>query len=166
MILQKKFHSFVFAPLSCWGFIVTLVCTQRFDRKSIFTDVLTSIFLKKEPPLSDEKWAALLIYSSFFLTFKYLWILFLVLFETQFHFIFYNSDICTVTKVIYPKYSKHYPYTVASTIDCGYSKMLNHGFFFHFSSLYSAPYIELYVCLYISDCNNCNLGPLYIDQWI
>ena len=30
-------------------------------------------------------------------------------------------------KVIYPKYSKHWPYTVASTIDCGCSKMLNHG---------------------------------------
>ena len=87
MILQKWFHSFVFAPLSCWGFIVTLVCTQRFDRKSTFADVLTSIFLKKEPPLNDEKWAALLIYSCFFMTFKYLWILFLVLFETQFHFI-------------------------------------------------------------------------------
>ena len=30
-------------------------------------------------------------------------------------------------KVIYPKYSKYWPYTVASTIDCGCSKMLNHG---------------------------------------
>ena len=29
------------------------------------------------------------------------------------------------SKVIYPKYSKHWPYTVAHTIDC--SKMLNHG---------------------------------------
>ena len=53
MILQKWFHSFTFAPLSCWGFIVTLVCTQRFDRKSTFTDVLTSIFLKKRTP---SKW--------------------------------------------------------------------------------------------------------------
>ena len=27
----------------------------------------------------------------------------------------------------YPKYSKHWPYTVADTIDCVCSKMLNHG---------------------------------------
>ena len=33
----------------------------------------------------------------------------------------------TVVKVIYPKYSKHWPYTVAHTIDCVCSKMLNHG---------------------------------------
>ena len=31
------------------------------------------------------------------------------------------------TKVIYSKYSKHWPYTVAYTIDCVCSKMLNHG---------------------------------------
>ena len=30
-------------------------------------------------------------------------------------------------KVMYPKYSKHWPYTVAHTIDCVYCKMLNHG---------------------------------------
>ena len=30
-------------------------------------------------------------------------------------------------KVIYPKYSKHLPYTVAHAIDCVCSKMLNHG---------------------------------------
>ena len=30
-------------------------------------------------------------------------------------------------KVIHPKYSKHWPYTVAKTIDCLCSKMLNHG---------------------------------------
>ena len=30
-------------------------------------------------------------------------------------------------KVIYTKYSKHWPYTVAHTIDCVCSKMLNHG---------------------------------------
>ena len=30
-------------------------------------------------------------------------------------------------KVIYPKYSKHWPYTVAYTIDYVCSKMLNHG---------------------------------------
>ena len=39
-------------------------------------------------------------------------------------------DLCLfshVTKVIYPKHSKHWPYTVAHTIDCVCSKMLNHG---------------------------------------
>ena len=30
-------------------------------------------------------------------------------------------------KVIYPKYSKHWPYTMAHTIDCVCSKILNHG---------------------------------------
>ena len=30
-------------------------------------------------------------------------------------------------KVIYTKYSKHWPYTVAHTNDCVCSKMLNHG---------------------------------------
>ena len=35
--------------------------------------------------------------------------------------------IDTEGKFIYPKYSKHYPYTVAHTIDCGCSKVLNHG---------------------------------------
>ena len=33
----------------------------------------------------------------------------------------------TNSKVIYPKYSKHWPYTVAYTIDCVCSKVLNHG---------------------------------------
>ena len=36
-------------------------------------------------------------------------------------------SICSYPKVIYPKYSKHLPYTVAHTIDCVCSKMLNHG---------------------------------------
>ena len=33
----------------------------------------------------------------------------------------------TSDKVIHPKYSKHLPYTMASTIDCVWSKMLNRG---------------------------------------
>ena len=32
----------------------------------------------------------------------------------------------TASKVIYTKYSKHWPHTVAHTIDCVCSKMLNH----------------------------------------
>ena len=51
-------------------------------------------------------------------------------------------------KVINLKYSKHWPYTVAHTINCVFSKMLNHGlnmsYFFHFSNLNPATYIELY----------------------
>ena len=39
------------------------------------------------------------------------------------------------TKVIKPKYSKHQLYTVAHTIDCVCSKMLNHGLFFTVSHL-------------------------------
>ena len=38
-----------------------------------------------------------------------------------------NLQYNTLGKVMHPKYSKHLPYTVASTIDCGCSKMLNHG---------------------------------------
>ena len=33
----------------------------------------------------------------------------------------------STAKVIHPKYSKHWPYTVAYKIDCVCSKMLNHG---------------------------------------
>ena len=34
---------------------------------------------------------------------------------------------CIQAKFIYPKYSKHWPYLLAYTIDCDCSKMLNHG---------------------------------------
>ena len=56
-------------------------------------------------------------------------------------------------KVIYPKYSKHWPYTVASTIDCGCSKMLdhglNHGFFLSLFKLIPCPihWIVYALCL-------------------
>ena len=39
----------------------------------------------------------------------------------------YFHNIHVLFNVIYPKYSKHLPYTVAHTIDCVCSKMLNHG---------------------------------------
>ena len=39
-----------------------------------------------------------------------------------------HVTIAVLGKVIYPKYSqKHWPYTLAHTIDCVCSKMLNHG---------------------------------------
>ena len=57
--------------------------------------------------------------------------------------------LCLV-KVIYTKYSKTWPYTVAHTIDCVCSKInnswFNPWFSFYFSSLYPAPYIEWYMC--------------------
>ena len=49
------------------------------------------------------------------------------------------SKIGLELKVIYPKYSKHWPYTVASTIDCGCSKMLFHGLFLSLFKLIPCP---------------------------
>ena len=53
-------------------------------------------------------------------------------------------------KVIYTKYSKHWPYTVAHTLDCVCSKMLNHGlnhgFFLSLFKLISCP-IHWIVCV-------------------
>ena len=48
-------------------------------------------------------------------------------------------------KVIYTKYSKHWPYTVAHTIDCVCTKMLNHGLFILLFMLIPASYNELYM---------------------
>ena len=42
-------------------------------------------------------------------------------------------------KVVYPKYSKRWPYTVAHRIDCVCSKMLHHGLFLSFFKLISCP---------------------------
>ena len=57
---------------------------------------------------------------------------------------------CEKVKVIDTKYSKHWPYTVAHTIECVCSKInnswFNPWFSFYFSSLYSAPYLEWYMC--------------------
>ena len=39
------------------------------------------------------------------------------------------TELLPLIKVIYPKYSKHWPYTVAHTIACVCSKMLIHGLF-------------------------------------
>ena len=47
------------------------------------------------------------------------------------------TELYTVLKVIYPKYSKHWFYKII-------------GYFFHFSSLYPAPYIELYLLAYLN----------------
>ena len=38
-----------------------------------------------------------------------------------------NRKVMGSTRNIYTKYSKHWSYTVAHTIDCVCSKMLNHG---------------------------------------
>ena len=38
-----------------------------------------------------------------------------------------SQEVHISLKVIYPKYSKHWPYILAYTMDCDWSKMLNHG---------------------------------------
>ena len=52
--------------------------------------------------------------------------------------------------LLWTKYSKHWPYTVAHTFECVCSKInnswFNPWFSFYFSSLYPAPYIERYMC--------------------
>ena len=58
-------------------------------------------------------------------------------------------------KVIHPKYSKHWPYTVAHTIDCVCSKILNHdlnhGLFISFFKLISCHiHWIVYVLVYIN----------------
>ena len=57
-----------------------------------------------------------------------------------------------LTKVIYTKYSKHGPYTVAHTFECVCSKMLNHGlnhgFFLLLLKLISSPiHLVCIVCV-------------------
>ena len=55
------------------------------------------------------------------------------------------------TKVIYPKYSKHWPYTVVHTIDCVCSKMLNHGLFLSLFKLIPYPtHWIVYVLAYLN----------------
>ena len=48
-------------------------------------------------------------------------------------FFFKFVRVKPIAKVIYPKYSKNWPYTLAHTIDFGCSKMLNHGLNHRFS---------------------------------
>ena len=77
------------------------------------------------------------------------------------------------SKVIYTKYSKHRPYTLAHTIDCVCCKMLNHGlnhglFFFHFSIAYILPHwIEnlLGYLNFIFSFSTAGNGPLCPDIW-
>ena len=56
-----------------------------------------------------------------------------------------------LSKVIYPKYSKHLPYTVAYTIDCVCNEMLNHGLNHGFFSLtfqaYTLPHTLNCMCV-------------------
>jgi putative flippase GtrA len=66
-------------------------------------------------------------------------------------------------KVIHPKYSKHWPYTLANTIDCVCSKMLNyglnHGLFLSLFKFFAWKYIlnwinsgyKKVVCYIVSD---------------
>ena len=62
--------------------------------------------------------------------------------------IIYVSYFYTTNKVIHPKYSKHWPYTLAPKIDCGCSKMLNHGLnHVSFSSTYQTYTISHQGCI-------------------
>ena len=79
-------------------------------------------------------------------------------------------------KVIYPlKYFKHWPYTVAHTIDCVCSKMLNHGLnhglFLSLFKLIPCPiHWIVYVLAYLNfifefstSCSTAQNGPLCPD---
>ena len=65
-------------------------------------------------------------------------------------FLITNRNFYPKPKVIYTKYSKHWLYIVAHTIECVCSKMnnswFNPWFSFYFSTLYPAPYIEWFMC--------------------
>ena len=65
-----------------------------------------------------------------------------------------NNIIATfniIPKVIYPKYSKHWLYNVAHTIDCLCSKMLNHGLNHGlFLSLFKLPHTLNCICVYLN----------------
>ena len=69
-------------------------------------------------------------------------------------------------KVIYPKYSKHWPYTVARKVDCVCSKMLNHGLFF---SLFKLITCHIHWIVYVLAYSNVipTFGPGWSNQsWI
>ena len=74
---------------------------------------------------------------------------FSVLWKDLAHLSFYDESFFSVLSSfdlgakLYIPSTLNIDLTVAHTIDCVCSKMLNHGYFFHFSSLYPAPYIEL-----------------------
>ena len=58
-------------------------------------------------------------------------------------------------KVINLKYSKHWPYTVAHTINCVFSKMLNHGLNFGlFLSIFKLIPCPIHWIVYVLACLN------------
>ena len=80
--------------------------------------------------------------------------------------LFYAS-FNVASKVIYPKYSKHWPYTVASTIDCVCSKMLSHGLNHGLSFIWivwSTLYVYLWLPpnVYTPSTINTQIRPGYI----
>ena len=87
-------------------------------------------FILKSNPLSSEKKTLLLLEKNSPSSFSIPDIIF-----TSYRNIYFTQpdwNVEALVKVIYPKYSKHWPYTVASTIDCGCIKMLNHGLYHGF----------------------------------
>ena len=69
--------------------------------------------------------------SSFFFCFFNWEVLMNEIGENRIHrFVVWSDEHITIlhfSKVIYPKHSKNWPYSVAHTIDCVCCKMLNHG---------------------------------------
>ena len=66
-----------------------------------------------------------------------------------------SSEIFAQIKVVHPKYSKHWPYTVAYTINCVCSKVLNlglnHGLFLSLFKLTPCPiHWTVYVLAYLN----------------
>ena len=62
-----------------------------------------------------------------------------------------NNKVWGNAKVIYRKYSKHWLYSVAHTIDCVCSRMLNHGLFLSLFKLIPCPiHWIVYVLAYLN----------------
>ena len=60
------------------------------------------------------------------------------------------THFSVLSKVIYTKYTKHWPYTVAHTIDCVCNKMVNHGLNHElFLSLFKLITCPIYWIVYV-----------------
>ena len=88
-----------------------------------------------------SKWKQWLIVSD-----SDLWLLYLIYPCSYKCNVLLSGQLWALLKVIYHKYSKHWPYTVAHTIDCVCSKMSNHGLFLSPFKLIPCP-IHWIVCV-------------------
>ena len=93
-----------------------------------------------------SKWKQWLIVSD-----SDLWLLYLIYPCSYKCNVLLSGQLWALLKVIYPKYSKHWPYTVAHIIDCVCSKMLNHGLFLSLFKLIPCPiHWMVYVLTYLN----------------